>query len=118
MPTYTRKELYTGVTASANIPASAQSFSLANDGGNVYFTIESLNDTFIFNNAVATSLTNCSVVSGSKNASFIIKEGTTATFTLTPSSIITKDNIRFIATNTSILSGSADEFFKGVTLSY
>ena len=110
MPTISKADLYTGVTASANI-TSNQDFELRNNAGNIYFSIEGQNDTALFNTAKFTSLVNCKVVSGSKNAGFAVTGPTTASFTL---------NIG--ATNTLSsspgLSGDTTSSYFGIDLTY
>ena len=121
MPTYTKQQLKSGTTASADIPASAQSFELKNDAGSIYFSIESLNNTFVFNTASVTGLTNCSLVSGSKNGAFIVNSKSTGSFTFTPTSVIPQEDIRFRATNIEVYSindsTSSGSFF-GIDLEY
>ncbi len=130
MPTYTRTDLRNGVTASANLSVGATTFTLVNDIPNVtYFNIEGT--TFsnpsspyggiayrqIFNSASISSLTNCTVITESVHAGFIVNPSSTATFSFTPSVIIPASHIKFIATNPTVLSGSVTTVY-GVNLSY
>ena len=121
MPTITKADLFTGVTASANI-TSNQDFELRNNMGNIYFTIEGQNNTELFNTATFTSLVNCSIVSSSKNAGFSVNGFNTASFTLNVGgTTIAKENIRFIATNSKIYStgDSTDSgSYFGIDLTY
>ena len=130
MPTYTRTELRDGVVTTADITTGAKTFTLVNDLPNVtYFNIEGT--TFsnpsspyggiayrqIFNSASVSSLVNCSMVTESMHAGFIVNPSSTATFSFTPSVAIPTGHIRFIAANPTVLSGSATTVY-GVTLSY
>ena len=100
MPSISKADLYRGVTASADISSNAN-FELRNNAGNIYFSIEGQNDTAIFNTATITSLVNCKVVKGSKNAAFSVTGPATASFTLNiGGSTIAQENIKFRATNT------------------
>jgi len=121
MPTISKADLYTGVTASANITSNAN-FELRNNAGNIYFAIEGQNDTALFDTATFTSLVNCTVVSGSKNAAFSVTGTATASFTLDiGGSTIVKDNIKFRATNTlkySLGDSTASGSYFGIDLTY
>jgi len=122
MPTITKADLYTGVTASANITSNAN-FELRNNAGNIYFSIEGQNGTALFNTATFTSLVSCSVVSGSTNAAFAVTGPATASFTLNiGGSTIIKDNIKFRATNTLSSSPGASGYttssYFGIDLTY
>jgi hypothetical protein len=122
MPTISKADLYAGVTASANI-TSNQDFELRNNAGNIYFSIEGQNDTALFNTAKFTSLVNCKVVSGSKNAGFAVTGPATASFTLNIGGTnIAKENIKFRATNTLSsspgLSGNTTSSYFGIDLTY
>lgn len=124
MPSYTRAQLYNGTTASADltIAGGTLTFTLVNTKtSTAYFNIESRQTQNIIDNATIGSLSNCSVVSGSRNAGFIIDRETTATFTFTPTSDIVKENIKFIAANAHVFSindPEASGSFFGVNLSY
>ena len=130
MPTYTRTDLRNGVTASADLSVGATTFTLVNDIPNVtYFNIEGT--TFsdpsspyggiayrqIFNSASISSLTNCTVITESVHAGFIVNPSSTASFSFTPSITIPASHIKFIATNPTVLSGSVTTVY-GVNLSY
>ena len=122
MPTISKVDLYNGVTATADITAN-QDFVLTNDAGNIYFNIEGQNNTALFNTAKFTSLVNCSVVSGSKNAGFSVRGKSTATFTLDIGGTnIAKENIKFKATNSLTnfpgLSGNNTGSYFGISLTY
>ena len=129
MPTYTRTQLRDGVTASANLTTGAKTFTLVNNVSTTsYFIIEGT--TFsepsspyggiayrqIFNSASVTSLVNCSMVTESMHAAFIVNPSSTATFSFTPSVTIPAAHIKFIATNPTILSGSTSTVY-GIELS-
>jgi hypothetical protein len=130
MPTYTRTELRDGVVTTAGITTGAKTFTLINDIPYVtYFVIEGT--TFsdpsspyggiayrqIFNSASISSLTNCTVITESVHAGFIVNPSSTATFSFTPSVTIPASHIKFIATNPTVLSGSVTTVY-GVNLSY
>jgi hypothetical protein len=125
MPTYTRTDLRNGVTASADITTGAKTFTLVNDLPNVtYFVIEGTNyvvDSLpyyrqIFSSASISSLVNCTVITESMHAGFIVNPSSTATFSFTPSVTIPASHIRFVATNPTILSGSTTTTY-GIELS-
>lgn len=125
MPTYTRTQLRDGVTASADLTTGAKTFTLVNDLPNVtYFNIEGtvyISDSLpfyrqIFNSASVTSLVNCSMVTESMHAGFIVNPSSTATFSFTPSVTIPASHIKFIAANPTVLSGSTTTVY-GVDLS-
>ena len=130
MPTYTRTDLRNGVTASANLSVGATTFTLVNDIPNVtYFNIEGtvFSDPSspyggvayrqIFNSASISSLTNCTVITESVHAGFIVNPSSIASFSFTPSITIPASHIKFIATNPTVLSGSVTTVY-GVNLSY
>jgi len=129
MPTYTRTQLRDGVTASANLTTGAKTFTLVNNVSTTsYFIIEGT--TFsepsspyggiayrqIFNSASVTSLVNCTMVTESVHAAFIVNPSSTATFSFTPSVTIPAAHIKFIAANPTILSGSTSTVY-GIELS-
>jgi hypothetical protein len=125
MPTYTRTDLRNGVTASANITTGATTFILVNNLPNVtYFVIEGTNyvvDSLpyyrqIFSSASISSLVNCTVITESMHAGFIVNPSSTASFSFTPSVTIPASHIRFVATNPTILSGSTATTY-GIELS-
>ena len=102
MPTYTRTQLRDGVNADANLTSATYNFSLVNNGGNIYFTIEGENDELPFTKASINTPVNCSFVTGSKNAGFSVNGSSTATFNLVVTSTINASNIKFRATNTLV----------------
>jgi hypothetical protein len=129
MPTYTRTQLRDGVTASANLTTGAKTFTLVNNVSTTsYFIIEGT--TFsepsspyggiayrqIFNSASVTSLVNCTMITESVHAAFIVNPSSTATFSFTPSVTIPAAHIKFIAANPTILSGSTSTVY-GIELS-
>jgi len=129
MPTYTRTQLRDGVTASANLTTGAKTFTLVNDVSTTsYFVIEGT--TFsepsspyggiayrqIFNSASVTSLVNCTMITESVHAAFIVNPSSTATFSFTPSVTIPASHIKFIAANPTVLSGSTSTVY-GIELS-
>ena len=129
MPTYTRTQLRDGVTASANLTTGAKTFTLVNDLPNVtYFNIEGTTYSDpsspyggiayrqIFNSASVTSLVNCTMITESVHAAFIVNPSSTATFSFTPSVTIPAAHIKFIAANPTILSGSTSTVY-GIELS-
>ena len=104
MPTYTRTQLRDGVNADANLTAATYNFSLVNNGGNIYFTIEGKNDELPFTKASINTPVNCSFVTGSKNAGFSVSGNSTATFNLVVTDTINVNDIKFKATNPLIYS--------------
>ena len=104
MATFTRLQLRTYQTDSADF-SGARNFSLENNlSTTAYFNIEGVNGKDIFNSASLSSLVNCSVVTESMHAGFIIDSNSTASFVFTPSSTIAKEDVRFIAANTLVYS--------------
>lgn len=118
---YTKAELYTGVTASADITSNI-SCELRNNGGNTYFSIESSGNTALFGKASFNTLDKCTVVSGSKNAVFAVNGPATASFNLNiGGATIPKENIKFRATNSEVYSigDSTDSgSYFGIDLTY
>lgn len=124
----TREELRSYTTHSSDF-SSAATFTLVNNATTTaYFAIEggryyvSESGVFVghkykdvFNSASLSSLTNCTVVSGSQNAGFIIDPSATAEFIFTPTSTIDKDLVLFSAPNAKVISGSTETFY-GVDL--
>ncbi len=102
MPTYTRTQLRNGVSAAANLTAATYNFSLVNNTGNIYFSIEGKNGELPFTKATINTPVNCSFVTGSMNAGFAVKGDSTATFNLVVTSTINASNIKFRATNTLV----------------
>lgn len=120
MPTYTRAQLRNGVTASADLTAGTYNFSLVNNIENTYFSIEGVNS-FIFQSSSLASLSNCTVVSGSRNAAFSVKGNSTATFNFVVTKTIPKEQIKFRATNPLIYSIgdiTSSGSIKGIQASY
>ena len=136
MGTYTRTQLRDGISASAVDPGNffpgvQRTFTLVNNIPNVtYFNIEGVafsdpNSPYggvayrqIFNSASVSSLVSCSMVTESMHASFIINPSSTATFTFeATTAVVPVSHIRYIATNPTVLSGSATTVY-GVDLSY
>lgn len=125
----TRKELRSYTTHSNNFTATAFIFTLENNATTTaYFAMEgaryyvSESGVFVghkykdvFNSASLSSLVNCTVVSGSQNAGFIIDPSSTATFNFTPTSTINKDLVLLSAPNAKLISGSTETFY-GVDL--
>ena len=111
---YTRLQLRSFQTSSADFAGStAYTFTLENNNNSTaYFAIEGneyWNGTRfvykdVFHSASFSSLTNCTVVSGSTNAAFIIDKNATATFTFTPTALIAKEQVKFSAPNTIVYS--------------
>ena len=124
MPSFTREQLRSFTTNSANFTSTAFTFTLENNAtttayfaieGGRYFNGETHVYKDVFNSASLGSLTNCTVVSGSLNAGFIINPSATASFTFTPTSIISKDLVLLSAPNAKVISGSTETFY-GVDL--
>ena len=115
---YTRTELRDGVIPSfgSYFPGVETSFVLVNNLPSVvYFNIEGTSYVSgslpfyrqIFNSASVTSLVNCTMVTESMHAGFIVNPSSTATFNFQAvGAIIGSGHMRFIAANPTILSGS------------
>ena len=102
MAIFTRLQLRTYQTDTSDF-LGVRNFSLENNlRTTAYFNIEGVNDKDIFNSASLSSLVNCSVVTESMHAGFIVDSNSTATFIFTPSATIAKEDIRFIAANTLV----------------
>ena len=102
MANFTRLQLRTYQTDTFDF-SGARNFSLENNlRTTAYFNIEGVNGKDIFNTASLSSLVNCSVVTESIHAGFIVDSNSTATFTFTPSATIAKEDVRFIASNTLV----------------
>ena len=99
MPTYTRTQLRDGVNADADLTAATYNFSLVNNSGNSYFTIEGKNSELPFTKASINTPVNCTFVTGSKNAGFSVNGNSTATFNLVVTDTISANDIKFRATN-------------------
>jgi hypothetical protein len=122
MAIYTRQQLRDGVIFDIfNIfPGSVSTISLVNNLPNVaYFNIEGttysdpsspyggISYRQIFNSASITSLVNCTMVTESMHAGFIVNPSSTATFDFQAvGAIIRSGHMRFIAANPTVLSGS------------
>jgi len=127
MAIFTRLQLRTYQTDTSDF-SGVRNFSLENNlRTTAYFNIEGVrywNGTQhvckdVFNTASITSLNNCSVVTGSVQAAFIIDPNATATFTFTPSATIAKEDIQFVASNPLVFStgdNTASGSAFGVTL--
>ena len=111
--TYTRLQLRSFQTSSVDLTAQAYTFTLVNNNNSTaYFAIEGVRYwdgvgfvyKTLFPSTSLSALTNCTVVSGSTNAGFIINPAATATFTLTPSATIAKEQMQFSAPNAQIFS--------------
>ena len=104
MATFTRLQLRTAQNDTKNFTvADPRTMSLENNlSTTAYFNIEGVNGKDIFNTASLSSLVNCSVVTESIHAGFIVDSNSTATFTFTPSATIAKEDVRFIASNTLV----------------
>lgn len=115
---YTRAELRDGVIPSFGNynPGVETSFVLVNNLPSVvYFNIEGTSYVSgslpfyrqIFNSASVTSLVNCTMVTESMHAGFIVNPSSTATFTFAPTTApIPPSHLKFIASNLTVLSGS------------
>ena len=99
MAIFTRRELRTPVTDSANFSGD-RDFSLVNNATTTaYFNIEGINGKEVFLTASLSNLVSCSVITEPAQAAFIINPNSTATFTFEPSATINNKDIRFIASN-------------------
>ena len=91
MATFTREQLRTRQQNNADF-SSAKNFSLVNNiSTTAYFNIEGArlsNNTYkkIFDSASITTLVNCTVITGSSQAGFIVDPNSTATFVSRPRS--------------------------------
>ena len=100
MPSFTREQLRTFTTNSADFTAVVHTFTLVNNASTVAgFSMEGKDGKEIFESGSITSLLNCSLVSGSNNVAFLIDSGSTATFTFTPTSTISQEDILMLAPN-------------------
>ena len=113
MASYTRLQLRDFQTSTADLTAQAYTFTLVNNNSSTaYFAMEGARywdgAKFIyktlFPSASLSSLTNCTVVSGSTNAGFIIDPNATATFVFTPTATIAKEQMQFSAPNAIVYS--------------
>lgn len=110
---YTRLQLRDFQTSTADLTAQAYTFTLVNNNSSTaYFAMEGVRywdgTKFVyktlFPSASLSALTNCTVVSGSTNAGFIINPTATATFVFTPTATIAKEQMQFSAPNAQIYS--------------
>lgn len=119
MAQFTRRQLRNYVNDTSNFSGD-RDFSLVNNlSTTAYFNIEGVNGKDIFNTASLSSLANCSVITESMHAAFIINPNSTATFSFEPSVPINKEDIRFIASNTLVFNNddpTASGSAFGVTL--
>ena len=105
MPSFTREQLRTFTTNSADFTAVVHTFTLVNNASTVAgFSMEGKDGKEIFESGSITSLLNCSLVSGSNNVAFLIDSGSTATFTFTPTSTISQEDILMLAPNALVYS--------------
>jgi len=99
MPTYTREQLRTFNTNSADFGTTAYTFTLnSNVSTTAGFAIEGVSKD-IFNSASISNTVGCTFVSSSTNAAFLIDPNTTARFDFTPTSVLSKDLVKFSAPN-------------------
>jgi hypothetical protein len=111
MPTYTREQLYNGTTSSVDLSdPSGYTFTLENNStSQVYFTIESLTnspifDSIYFENVVGTNKP-IHFISESQHVSFILPSDKTVDFDLyLGGTTVPKEEIRFLATNGHVFS--------------
>lgn len=128
MADYTRLQLRSFQTSSEDWSAETPCTLINNNSSTAYFAMEgerywdgakfSYKD--VFNSASLSTLINCSVVTGSTNAGFIINPMATASFNLTPSSTIPKALVKFSAPNAIVYSlgdTTASGSLLGVTFS-
>jgi len=110
---YTRLQLRDFQTSTADLTAQAYTFTLVNNNSSTaYFAMEGVRYwdgagfvyKTLFPSASLSSLTNCTVVSGSTNAGFIIDPNATATFIFTPTATIAKEQMQFSAPNARVFS--------------
>lgn len=99
MADYTREQLYNGTTSSMDLGAGYD-MVLDNDASSqIYFTVESLTNTPIFDNATIDQ-NSPYFVSESQHVTFIIPPNSTVEFGLSFGGInIPREEIRFLATN-------------------
>jgi hypothetical protein len=135
MPTLTRKQLRTRHTASTDL-TNGTTFTLTNNvSKSVYFNIEgsryyiSESGVFdgykhydIFNTASLDTLVNCSVITGSLQAGFVVDPGAVATFNWATTTTVPQENVTFMASNGLVRSGSTPsgsvDLLYGVQLDY
>lgn len=116
---YTRDELRNGITASEDFDGvDPVTFTLENNANTTaYFNIEGVNGKDIFNSASITDLVNCSMVTESIHAGFVVNPSSTGTFTFTPTTAggINKEDIKFVASNRLVIYPTSTELY-GVNL--
>ena len=122
--TYTRLQLRDFQTSSVDLTAKSHTFTLVNNNNSTaYFAMEGVRYwdgvgfvyKTLFPSASLSALTNCTVVSGSTNAGFIINPNATATFNFTPTATIAKAQMQFSAPN-AIMYSVADTTASGSLL--
>ena len=105
MATFTRKQLRTRQTDTADFTdGGARNFSLVNNSDTTaYFSMEGKvflgSQVELFKSTSISSPVNCSLISSSTVAGFIINPNLTATFTFTPSEFIPSQSVDFFAPN-------------------
>ena len=120
MSSFTRQQLRTFTTNSADFTAQEYTFTLVNnisttagfsmEGGKYGNKYKEL-----FASSSITNLTNCTLVSGSQNVAFLINGDSTATFKFTPTATISKELVLMLAPNVHNVSASVNQFY-GVDL--
>tara|TARA_R100001509_G_scaffold147690_1_gene105128 strand:- start:342 stop:716 length:375 start_codon:yes stop_codon:yes gene_type:complete len=120
MPSFTREQLRSFTTNSADFTAVAHNFTLeSNISTTAGFSMEGKDGKQIMESSSIASLTNCSLVSSSNNVAFLIDSGSTATFTFTPTATILKEDILMLAPNALVYNtadNTASGSFFGVNL--
>ena len=112
MADYTRLQLRSFQTSSEDWSGTIGCTLINNNSSTAYFAMEGerywdgnrFNYKDIFNSASLSNLVNCSVVSGSTNAGFIVNPMATASFDLTSTSTIGKNLLKFSAPNAVVYS--------------
>ena len=116
MATFTRKQLRTRQTDTADFNGN-RDFSLVNNSsGSAYFNMEGLrlngdeahtsgdgSVVKIFNSCSITSPVSCSFLTESTHGGFVIEPGATATFTLELTEFITSSRLLFMSSNVKVL---------------
>ena len=117
---FTRETLRTFTTSSSNFTAQAHTFTLeSNISTTAGFSMQGKGGKKLMESSSITNLTNCSLVSSSNNAAFLIDSGSTATFTFTPTATISKEDVLMLAPNSEVVNfeNPATSSFFGVDLS-
>lgn len=105
MPSFTREQLRSFTTNSANFTAQDYTFTLeSNISTTAGFSMEGKDGKQIMESSSITSLTNCSLVSSSNTVAFLIDKDSTATFTFTPTTTLLKEEVKMLAPNSVIYS--------------